>query len=64
MTAQQLKPYTVYLRRKGGKTHGRITVQAVSDEHAGRVAKDQIIEVSYPKSKRSHWVVTGVEART
>lgn len=58
-----LKPFTVYLRRRGGRTRGRIEVQAAEQSHAERVAKAQLIEVSYPKSKPAQWIVTSVEAR-
>lgn len=57
-----LKPFSVDLHRRGGKTQGRITVQARCDKHAGRVAIDQTIANSFPKSKPSQWIVTKVEA--
>lgn len=63
MTGTILKPFTVQLHRRGGKTKGRIEVQATCDKHAGRVAVAQTIEVSFPKSKPGDWVVTNVEAR-
>lgn len=58
-----LKPYCIYLRRRGGKTHGRIEVHAPTPSSAERLAKDQLIAVSYPKSKRSEWIVTSVQER-
>lgn len=63
MSAPILKPFTVQLHRRGGKTTGRIEVQARCEKHAQRVAIDQTIAVSYPKSKPSAWVVDKVEAR-
>lgn len=59
--AAVLKPFRVYLRRRGGRTRGRIDVQANCQKHAERVAVAQLIEVSYPKSKPSNWLVTSVE---
>ena len=64
MTETLLKPFTVQLHRRGGKTTGRIDVQARCEKHAERVAVDQTIAVSFPKSKPSQWIVTKVEART
>ena len=58
-----LKPYKVYLHRRGGKTYGHVTVQARSPLHAERLAVEQTIAVSFPKSKPAQWIVTGVEAR-
>lgn len=60
MNAPVLKAFTVRLHRRGGKTKGRIEVQAASPEHAGRVAVAQTIEVSFPGSKPGNWVVDGV----
>ena len=60
MTAPILKAFTVQLHRRGGKTTGRIEVQARCEKHAQRVAIEQTIAVSFPKSKPSQWVVTGV----
>lgn len=62
MSAPLLKAFTVHLHRRGGKTKGRIEVQARCEKHAERVAVDQTIAVSFPKSKPSAWVVTKVEA--
>lgn len=62
MSAPLLKAFTVQLHRRGGKTKGRIEVQARCEKHAERVAVDQTIAVSFPKSKPSAWVVTKVEA--
>lgn len=56
-----LKPFSVSLHRKGGKTKGRIEVQATCEKHAGRVAVAQTIAISFPKSKPAQWVVTVVE---
>ena len=58
-----LKPYRVFMHRRGRKTNGRIDVQALDQNGAARMAKDQVIAVSYPKSKRADWIVTGVEVR-
>ena len=63
MTIKKLKPYTVYIRRKGGNTKGRIEVMAKSEKHSHRVAICQLIEVSYPKTKPSNWLVTCTEER-
>lgn len=63
MTAPTLKPFRVNLHRRGGKTTGRIDVKANCEKHAARVAVDQVIELSYPKSKPSSWIVDSVEAR-
>jgi len=63
MTTPTLKPFKVRLHRRVGKTTGHIAVQAHCEKHAARVAVDQIIEVSYPKSKPSSWIVDSVEAR-
>lgn len=63
MNGPVLKPFAVQLHRKGGKTKGRIDVQAASPEHAGRVAVAQTIEVSFPKSKPANWVVDSVEEK-
>lgn len=62
MNAPVLKPYRVHLHRRGGKTKGRLDVQAQSAKHAERVAVEQTIAVSFPDSKRSNWIVTQVEA--
>lgn len=59
-----LKAFTVQLHRRGGKTTGRIEVQANCAKHAERVAVAQTIEVSFPKSKPGQWVVDGVEEKT
>lgn len=64
MSNPKLKPFTVRLHRRGGKTTGRIEVQATCAENAKRVAVAQTIEVSYPKSKPANWVVDGVEEKT
>lgn len=64
MNAPALKPFTVQLHRRGGKTTGRIEVMARCEKHAERVAVEQTIEVSYPKSKPAAWIVDKVEART
>ncbi len=61
--AELLKPFNVYLHRRGGKTKGRIEVMARCEKHAERVAVDQTIAVSYPKSKPAAWIVDRVEAR-
>ncbi|CAM8627408.1 hypothetical protein MCEMSHM24_02723 [Comamonadaceae bacterium] len=63
MSTEKLYPFTVQLHRRGGKTKGRIEVMARSDKHAERVAVDQTIAVSFPKSKPAQWIVTKVEAR-
>jgi hypothetical protein len=60
MSSPALKTFAVQLHRRGGKTKGHITVQARSEKHAQRVAIEQTIEVSFPKSKPSSWVVDGV----
>lgn len=59
MTAK-LKQFTVSLHRKGGKTRGRIEVDAICEKHAGRAAVAQTIEVSFPKSKPAQWAVDSV----
>lgn len=59
-----LKPFTVQLHRRGGKTRGRIAVQATCEKHAERVAVEQVIAVSFPDSKPANWVVTSVQERT
>ena len=59
--APVLKPFRVYLRRRGGNTRGRVDVQATCEQHAERTAVKQTIEVSYPKSKPANWIVTSVE---
>ena len=64
MNAPILKAFRVTLHRRGGTTTGHIDVQARCEKHAERVAIDQTIAVSYPKSKPSRWVVDAVEART
>lgn len=64
MNGPILKPFRVALHRRGGKTRGHVDVQARCEKHAERVAVEQTIAVSFPKSKPSQWVVTGVEART
>jgi hypothetical protein len=56
-----LKPYRVFMHRQGRNTKGRIDVQALNQDGAERMARDQVIAVSYPNSKRSQWIVTGVE---
>lgn len=61
MSGAALKTFSVQLHRRGGKTRGRITVQATCDKHAQRVAVEQTIAVSFPDSKPANWVVTGVE---
>jgi hypothetical protein len=58
------RAYTVRLHRRGGKTKGRIEVQANCPKHAERVAIAQAIEVSFPGSKPGNWVVDGVEEKT
>lgn len=63
MSAPLLYPFTVHLHRRGGKTKGRIEVQARCEKHAERVAVEQTIAVSFPKSKPAAWVVTKVEGR-
>ncbi len=63
MNQPVLKLFSVQLHRRGGKTTGRIEVQARCEKHAQRVAIEQTIAVSFPKSKPSQWVVTGVEVR-
>lgn len=63
MSGPVLKSFTVQLHRRGGKTKGHIEVQARCEKHAERVAIEQTIAVSFPKSRPSQWVVTGVEAR-
>jgi hypothetical protein len=60
MNGAVLKFYSVELHRRGGKTTGRVNVRARGDKHAARVAVDQTIAVSYPKSKPSDWIVTKV----
>lgn len=55
-----LMGYRVDLHRRGGKTRGHVEVKARSVQHAGRVAVEQTIAVSYPKSKPGNWVVTKV----
>jgi hypothetical protein len=60
MNEPTLKRFTVTLHRRGGKTRGRIEVQAQCEKHAERVAVDQTIAVSFPKSKPSAWVVDAV----
>jgi hypothetical protein len=60
MTTEKLAFYKVQLHRLGGKTKGCVTVQARSEQHAGRVAVEQTIEVSFPKSKKADWVVDSV----
>lgn len=63
MTDQALmKLFTVQLHRRGGRTTGHVEVQARSAQHAARVAVDQTIAVSYPKSKPAAWIVTKVTA--
>ncbi len=64
MNAPVLKRFTVRLHRRGGKTTGRIEVDARCEKHAQRVAIEQTIAVSFPKSKPSQWVVDGVEVRS
>ena len=56
----QLRPYTVYLRRRGGCTRGRIDVQAFTVTDAELVAVRQLIEVSYPNTIPENWIVTSV----
>lgn len=60
----KLKDFTVRLHRRGGKTVGHIDVKATCAKHAERVAVEQTIEVSYPKSKPGNWVVDGVEVKS
>ncbi len=55
---------SVYLRRRGGRTSGRIEVSAASLTSAERMALDQLIAVSFPKTKRADWIVTSVEELT
>lgn len=62
MNAPVLKPFKVHLHSRGGNTKGHVTVQARCEKHAERVAVDQTIAVSYPKSKPANWVVDKVEA--
>lgn len=62
MSGPILQSYSVHLHRRGGKTKGRIEVQARCEKHAERVAVEQTIAVSFPKSKPSAWIVTKVEA--
>lgn len=57
-----LKFFCVDLHRRGGKTYGRVNVLARCDKHAARVAVDQTIAVSYPKSRPAQWIVTKVTA--
>lgn len=63
MSGPALKAFTVQLHRRGGKTKGRIEVQATCAEHAARVAVAQTIEVSFPQSKPGNWVVDLVEVK-
>lgn len=56
-----LKKFMVQLHRRGGKTKGRIEVQANCPKHAERVAVAQTIAVSFPDSKPGNWVVDLVE---
>lgn len=63
MSGPTLKPFSVQLHRRGGKTTGRIEVQATCAKHAERVAVEQVIEVSFPGSKPGNWVVDGVTER-
>lgn len=63
MSGPVLKAFTVQLHRRGGKSQGRIEVQAHCEKHAERVAIAQTIAVSYPKSKPAAWIVDKVEAR-
>lgn len=62
-TEKKLKAYTVYIRRKGGNTKGRIEVMASCESHSHRVAIRQLIDVSYPKTKPGNWIVTCTEER-
>jgi len=64
VNAPALKDFTVQLHRRGGKTKGRIDVQAHCPKHAERVAVAQTIAVSFPKSKPGQWVVDGVVEKT
>lgn len=63
MNAPVLKGFVVRLHHRGGPNKGRVTVQATCEKHAERVAVDQVIEISYPKTKPGNWVVDGVEAK-
>lgn len=60
---ETLNKYRVHLRRRGSKIRGRIDVEATTTTSAERLAKDQLIAVSYPNSKRSEWIVASVEER-
>lgn len=60
MSGPVLKAFTVRLHRRGGKTKGRIEVQATCPDHARRVAVAQTIAVSFPGSKPGNWVVDSV----
>jgi hypothetical protein len=61
MSGQKLKTYRVYMRRRGGRTRGRVDVLAGSRGHAERVGVKQCIETSYPDTKPAQWIVTLVE---
>lgn len=61
MNAPVLKPFKVHLHRRGGKTKGHVRVNARCEKHAERVAVEQTIAVSFPKSKPGNWVVDKVE---
>jgi hypothetical protein len=63
MSGQKLKPYTVYLRRRGGNTKGRVEVMATCDSHAAKCGVKSTIAVSYPKTKPADWIVTATELR-
>lgn len=56
-----VKKFKVYARRRGGSTRGYVTVDARSPSHAERVGVKQLIEVSFPKTKPSQWIVTATE---
>ncbi|WP_367846427.1 hypothetical protein [Rhodoferax sp. WC2427] len=61
MNNAKLKPFRVFMRRRAGRTHGRIDVMATCQNHAERVAVAQNIEISHPKTKPGQWIVTSVQ---
>nr|WP_315242159.1 hypothetical protein [uncultured Albidiferax sp.] len=61
MKNPKLKSFRVFMRRRAGRTQGRIDVMATCQNHAERVAVAQNIEISHPKTKPGQWIVTSVQ---
>lgn len=61
MNNPKLKPFRVFMRRRAGRTQGRIDVMATCQNNAERVAVAQNIKVSHPKTKPGQWIVTSVQ---